>query len=119
MAAARTSRLRLLCAARHRLIAATVMAKIVATFVQLTSGRVAVNLIAGGGEAEMAADGLHHDHDERYALMDETVALMKRAWTSRAPFDWDGRFFTVQRGDVRPKPWQQPHPPLYIGGISP
>jgi len=24
----------------------------------------------------------------------------------------------VRRGDVRPKPFQQPHPPFYIGGIS-
>jgi alkanesulfonate monooxygenase len=118
MVAARTTSLTMLCAARPGLIAPTVMAKMVATFDQLTGGRVAVNLIAGGGEAEMAADGLHHDHDARYALMDETVALMKRAWASRAPFDWDGRFFTLRRADVRPKPLQQPHPPFYIGGIS-
>jgi alkanesulfonate monooxygenase len=134
MVAARTRSLTMLCAARPGLIAPTVMAKMVATFDRLTEGRVAVNLIAGGGEAEMAADGLHATggsagstgstgstgsaHDERYALMDETVALMKAAWAARAPFDWDGRFFTVRRGDVRPKPFQQPHPPFYIGGIS-
>jgi alkanesulfonate monooxygenase len=119
MLAARTTRLKLLCAARPGLIAPTVMAKMVATFDQLSGGRVYVNLIAGGGVEEMAADGVFFDHDERYEVMDETVTLMKLAWASRAPFDWAGRHFRVERADVRPKPLQQPHPPFYIGGISP
>jgi alkanesulfonate monooxygenase len=119
MVAARTTRLKMLCAARPGLIAPTLMAKMVATFDQLTQGRVYINLIAGGGVDEMTADGVFFDHDQRYEVMDETVTLMKQAWASRAPFDWEGRYFRVVRADVRPKPWQQPHPPFYIGGISP
>lgn len=119
MLSARTTRLKMLCAARPGLIAPTLMAKMVATFDQLSHGRVYVNLIAGGGIDEMAADGVFYDHDQRYEVMDETVTLMKQAWTSRAPFDWEGRYFKVTRADVRPKPFQQPHPPFYIGGISP
>lgn len=118
MLAAQTTTLRMLCAARPGLIAPTVMAKMAATFDRLSGGRLSINLIAGGGQAEMAADGLHYDHDERYALMDETVQIMKQAWASRTPFDWDGRFYTLRGADVRPKPLQQPHPPFYIGGIS-
>lgn len=119
MVAARTTRLKMLCAARPGLIAPTLMAKMVATFDQLTQGRVYINLIAGGGVEEMAADGVFFDHDQRYEVMDETVTLMKQAWSARAPFDFEGRYFRVVRADVRPKPWQQPHPPFYIGGISP
>ena len=119
MLAARTSRLTMLCAARPGLIAPTVMAKMVATFDHLSGGRVSVNLIAGGSAPELAADGAFYDHDQRYEVMDETVALMKAAWAARAPFDWEGRHFQVRRADVRPKPLQQPHPPFYIGGISP
>jgi alkanesulfonate monooxygenase len=117
--AAHTSRLTMLCAARPGLIAPTVMAKMVATFDHLSGGRVSVNLIAGGSEEELAADGAFYDHDQRYEVMDETVTLMKAAWAARAPFDWEGRHFRVRRADVRPKPRQQPHPPFYIGGISP
>jgi len=85
--AAHTSRLTLLCAARPGLIAPTVMAKMVATFDQLSGGRVSVNLIAGGSEEELAADGAFYDHDQRYEVMDETVTLMKAAWAARGTFD--------------------------------
>jgi alkanesulfonate monooxygenase len=117
--AGQTSTIKMLVAARPGLIQPTLMAKMIATFDQLTGGRVCINLIAGGGEAEMAADGVYLDHDERYEVMDETVTLMKAAWAARTPFDWEGRHFKVEGALVRPQPLQQPHPPFYIGGISP
>lgn len=116
--AARTRRLKLLLAARPGFVAPTVMAKMVATFDQLSGGRVMVNLIAGGGAAEMEADGLFLGHDERYALMDESVELMKRVWTSRGPVDFAGRHVRVRGARVLPRPLQQPHPPFYLGGGS-
>lgn len=117
--AGQTTTLKMLVAARPGLIAPTLMAKMIATFDQLTGGRVYINLIAGGGQEEMAADGIHLGHDERYEVMDETVSLMKAAWAAKGPFDWPGKHFQVTGGNVRPKPLQQPHPPFYIGGISP
>lgn len=119
MLAGQTSRLKMLVAARPGLIAPTLMAKMIATFDQLSGGRVYINLIAGGGLEEMAADGVHLGHDERYAVMDETVSLMKAAWAAPGPFDFHGEHFQVVGGNVRPKPLQQPHPPFFIGGISP
>jgi len=118
MIAARTERLTMLVAARPGLIAPTVTAKMISTFDQLTGGRIAVNLIAGGDRAELAADGLFHDHDERYELMDETVTLMKRTWTEPHPVTHHGRWFHVEDAIVRPRPFQDPHPRVYLGGIS-
>jgi alkanesulfonate monooxygenase len=118
MIAARTERLTMLVAARPGLVAPTVTAKMISTFDQLSGGRIAVNLIAGGGAAELGADGLFHDHDERYDVMDETVTLMKRVWTEDAPVDHDGRWFRVAGAIVRPRPYQQPYPRFYLGGIS-
>jgi alkanesulfonate monooxygenase len=118
MVAARTERLTMLVAARPGLIAPTVAAKMISTFDQLSGGRIAVNLIAGGGSAELAADGLFHGHDERYAVMDETVTLMKRVWTEQAPVTHRGKWFHVEDAVVRPRPLQQPHPRFYLGGIS-
>src|SRR3970282_945779 len=60
--AAKTTRIKLLGAARPGVISPTVMAKMVSTFDQLSGGRVSVNLIAGGSEAELAADGVHMPH---------------------------------------------------------
>ncbi|MFT7598730.1 MAG: alkanesulfonate monooxygenase [Acidimicrobiales bacterium] len=114
-----TSTIDMLVAARPGVIAPTVMAKMISTFDQLSGGRVRVNLIAGGGERESRADGVYLDHDERYEFMDETVTLMKQCWAEKRPFDFDGKHVKAENVDVRPKPLQDPHPPFYIGGISP
>ncbi|MFN0095663.1 MAG: LLM class flavin-dependent oxidoreductase [Dehalococcoidia bacterium] len=119
MMAAKTERLKMLVAARPGLMAPTVTAKMVATFDQLTAGRVMVNLIAGGGADEMAQDGVFLSHDERYEVMDETVELMKRCWTEDGPVTFEGKHHHVVNSVVRPKPFQTPFPPFYIGGISP
>ena len=118
MVAARTERLTMLVAARPGLIAPTVTAKMISTFDQLSGGRVAVNLIAGGDAAELAADGLLHGHDERYDLMDETVSVMKRVWTEPHPVTHHGRWVHVDDAVVRPRPLQRPYPRFYLGGIS-
>ena len=119
MISAKTTKLKMLVAARPGLIQPTVMAKMVSTFDQLSGGRVFVNLIAGGGQEEMKADGVYLAHDERYELMDETVQVMKRAWKETEPFTFQGKHVHVENAQVKPRPFQQPHPPFYIGGISP
>ncbi len=118
MVAARTERLTLLVAARPGVIAPTVTAKMISTFDQLSGGRVAINLIAGGSPTEMAGDGLFHDHDARYRLMDETVEIMKRVWTERSPVTHRGEHFTVEGAKVLPRPLQKPYPEFYLGGMS-
>lgn len=117
--AAQTTKLKLLVASRPGLVAPTVQARMAATFDQLSHGRLAINLIAGGGPDEMAQDGVYMSHDDRYAMMDETVEVMKAVWESTDPVDYTGRFFNIKGAVVRPRPYQQPHPPFYIGGISP
>ncbi|KXF56914.1 alkanesulfonate monooxygenase [Rhodococcus sp. SC4] len=118
MVAARTERLTLLVAARPGVIAPTVTAKMISTFDQLSGGRVAINLIAGGSPTELAGDGLFHDHDARYRLMDETVEIMKRVWTEDEPVTYRGDHFTVEGAVVKPRPLQKPHPEFYLGGLS-
>ena len=118
MMAARTERLKMLVAARPGFMAPTLTAKMISTFDQLTQGRVCINLIAGGGAAEMAADGCFLDHDERYEVMDETVTLMKRVWTETDPVTHHGKHFRVENAMVRPAPYQRPYPPFFLGGMS-
>lgn len=118
MISARTEKLKMLVAIRSGLIAPTVLAKMFSTFDQLSQGRIYANLIAGGGAAELEADGVFFSHDERYEVMDETVHLMKRCWTEAKDIDHEGKFFRVKKARVRPRPYQKPHPPFYLGGIS-
>jgi alkanesulfonate monooxygenase len=119
MVSAQTSTIDMLVAARAGFIAPTVMAKMLSTFDQLSGGRLRVNLITGGDSAEMAADGMFYDHDERYDVLTETVEILKDAWTRDEPFDVDGRYFTARGVNVQPRPVQRPHPPFYLGGMSP
>ena len=119
MVSALTERMTMLVAARPGLIAPTLQAKMISTFDQMSGGRLAINLIAGGGAAEMAADGVFFDHDARYEVIDEAVQLMKASWAAEGPLDWQGEHYRVEGALVRPRPFQQPHPPFYIGGISP
>ncbi|MGI9595020.1 MAG: LLM class flavin-dependent oxidoreductase [Acidimicrobiales bacterium] len=114
-----TTSIDMLVAARPGVIAPTMMAKMISTFDQLSGGRVRINLIAGGGVEESRADGVFLDHDQRYDFMDETVTVMKRCWTEIRPVDFDGEHVKVEKAVVRPMPVQKPHPPFYIGGISP
>ena len=107
-----------LIAARPGYIAPVQMAKMVATFDQLSGGRIRINLIAGQSETQIAADGIPLGKDDRYALMDEEVTILKALWTATGPIDFDGRFHTLKRSLVRPRILQQPYPRFYLGGAS-
>jgi alkanesulfonate monooxygenase len=119
MISAKTERLKMLVAARPGYILPNLMAKMVTTFDQLSKGRVLVNLIAGGSVPELAAEGIFYPHDERYEVMDETVTVMKRLWTEEQPVTHKGKHFELIESRVLPRPYQQPHPPFYLGGESP
>src|SRR5207253_3434716 len=51
----------------------------------------------------------------RVDRFDETVAVMKGLFAP-GPFSFTGRHYTITEHDGLPKPVQQPHPPIIIGG---
>ncbi len=116
--AGRTERLKFLVAMRPGFVAPTLAAKMSNTLDQLTQGRVLINVVTGGYPAELAADGDFLDHDERYARTQEFMQVVRKAWTERSRWDFEGRYYHVQGGNVYPRPYQQPHPPFYFGGAS-
>ena len=84
----------------------------------LTHGRIDVGIGKGTvyNEYEFVGHGLRsHDSRER---MEEAVEILERAWRE-APFHYDGKFHKVQVPALRPKPVQQPGPPLWRSVISP
>ncbi|MBW2413121.1 MAG: LLM class flavin-dependent oxidoreductase [Deltaproteobacteria bacterium] len=46
----------------------------------------------------------------------EAHDLIMKAWTSREPFTWNGRFNKQRYVNVWPRPIQKPHPPIWIPG---
>src|ERR1700731_1503397 len=108
--AARSSKIRPLIAARPGYINPVLLAKMISTFDQMSGGRICVNLIAGQNESEVEAEGIHHPKEERYALMEEEVSILKALWTAPGPLDFKGRFHTLSGAHMRPRPLQPPFP---------
>jgi alkanesulfonate monooxygenase SsuD/methylene tetrahydromethanopterin reductase-like flavin-dependent oxidoreductase (luciferase family) len=45
----------------------------------------------------------------------EAHDLILKAWTTHdGPFHWEGRFFNYRYVNIWPRPYQQPHPPIWI-----
>ena len=114
----RSRSIRMLVAARPGYIAPFLVAKMVATFDQLSAGRISVNLIAGQSEAESTAEGITAGKEERYERMAEEVRILKALWTSPGRVDVEGRFHRLEGARLVPRPFQQPHPRFYLGGGS-
>ena len=118
MAVAKTKRIKALVAARPGYVSPVQLAKMGATFDQLSGGRLSVNLIAGQSQIETESDGITLAKEDRYALMEEDVSIMKALWTARGPLDFNGRFHTLKGARITPLPLQQPYPRFYLGGGS-
>jgi len=116
--AARSSTIKPLIAARPGYINPVLMAKMIATFDQMSGGRICINLIAGQNESEVEAEGVRFAKEQRYALMEEEVSILKALWTASGPVHFAGKFHAITGAHVRPRPLQKPHPKFYLGGGS-
>jgi alkanesulfonate monooxygenase len=115
-AAAITSKLGFLVAHRPGFTQPTVAARQLATLDQLSGGRVAVHIITGGADEEMARDGDTGTHKaERYARTDEYLTILRQEWTAAKPFDHAGRFYEVRQAFSAIKP---DNLPVFFGGSS-
>src|ERR1700687_299291 len=95
-AASVTERLSFLLAHRPGFVAPPVAARKLATLDQLSNGRLAVHMIAGGSDADQAKDGDWTDHGARYRRSAEYISLLRRTWTEPAPFDHAGEFYRTR-----------------------
>ena len=112
-----TQRIKLLVALRTSLGAPVASARQAATLDQALKGRLLLNVVPGGDATELAADGIHLAHDERYANADEFLTIWRRLLSGET-VDFDGQHFQVKQGRNFFPPVQQPYPPLYFGGSS-
>jgi probable F420-dependent oxidoreductase len=92
-----------------------VTAKMIATLDQMSGGRVIVGIGVGWSEAEYSALGV--PFHERGARTNEYLHIWKACW---GPDDvsFAGKFFSFANMRINPKPLQQPHPPIWVGGSS-
>jgi alkanesulfonate monooxygenase len=87
-----------------------------ATYQRLSGGRLLLNVVTGGEEAEQRRFGDHLSHDERYARTGEFLNIVRGAWTG-TPYDFTGNHYRVEGATVMSPP--DPVPAVYFGGSSP
>ena len=93
-----------------------VLAKELATLDMLSGGRVEAGLGAGWVAAEYEGLGVPMDRPGvRIARLAEVVGVIKAHWGGE-PVDVDGTYVHASGFAGLPKPVQQPHPPIFIGG---
>jgi F420-dependent oxidoreductase-like protein len=93
------------------------LAKIAAGVDQISRGRLTFGIGAGWFEAEYRQYGWDFPSRPatRIAQMEEAVRLILAMWTQERT-TFHGKWFHAEDAILEPKPVQQPHPPLMIGG---
>lgn len=112
-----TQQMRFLVAVRPGLVSPGVAARMAATFDRLSGGRLLINVVTGGDPTELAGDGVHLSHDDRYRLTDEFLTVW-RAISQGEELTFKGDYLDVQGGKLLFPPVQAPYPPLWFGGSS-
>jgi probable F420-dependent oxidoreductase len=93
-----------------------VVAQDLASLDVLSDGRLEIGIGAGWNRMEHDAIGLPLEPAARRVdRLAEAVDVLKGCFAP-GPFSYRGAFYTLDSHDGYPKPVQQPHPPLFIGG---
>lgn len=96
-----------------------VLAKDAATLDLMSDGRFEAGIGAGWHEPEYHAAGIPFDPAPmRVKRLEEAVQIVKGLWRA-GPFTFEGRHYRITEMTGLPRPVQQPHPPLMIGGGGP
>ncbi|WPH22875.1 FMNH2-dependent alkanesulfonate monooxygenase [Variovorax paradoxus] len=116
-----TKNLKFLVAVRPGLHQPSLAARMAATFDRLSGGRLLVNLVTGGDQAELEGDGVYLDHAQRYEQSAEFIRIWReilaRSHSGQA-FDYEGRHLSVKGAKLLYPPVQEPYPPVWFGGSS-
>jgi len=78
----------------------------------ISQGRAEVGFVRGVPYEISAGNVNPVDMKERFW---EGADLITKAWTTHdGPFNWEGRYYHHRQVNVWPRPYQQPHPPLWV-----
>lgn len=84
----------------------------------LCKGRLDVGVGRGTiyNEYEFLGYGLRSDDSRE--RMAEALEVLTRVWTD-TPLEYKGKYFDVVVPELRPRPYQNPHPPIWHSAVSP
>ena len=92
-----------------------VQAKMFSSLDVLSGGRMICGV--GVGWLEKEFDTLGVSYAERGPMSDEYLEIFKVLWTQADP-EYHGRYYEIEGIQFSPKPVQQPHIPIWVGGHS-
>jgi probable F420-dependent oxidoreductase len=93
------------------------LAKSAATIDLLSEGRLDLGLGAGWYEDEYRAFGYPFGSaGDRFGILEETLEVLALLFGPEEPVTWEGRRFRLEEAYCRPRPAQDPRPPLWVGG---
>jgi len=87
----------------------------------MSGGRAELGIGAGWFDDEHRAHGIPFPSTrERFDRLEEQLAIITGMWTTPVGerFSHDGRYYDLTDSPALPKPVQQPHPPIIIGGYG-
>ncbi len=94
----------------------SVLARMAVAVDHISGGRVEVGLGSGWYEREHLENGFPFlDAKARFELFAEQVEIVVRSWTDET-FDHAGAAYVLADQTALPRPLQEPHPPLVLGG---
>jgi probable F420-dependent oxidoreductase len=92
------------------------VAEDVITLDLVSKGRVILGVGIGYQADDFRAFNVPMEH--RVALFEESVEILKKCWAGE-PFSFRGKHYTLEDVQIRPRPFQRPGPPLWIGASVP
>ena len=87
----------------------------IASLDRFSDGRFLFGIGAGWNREETELMG--GDFDHRWTQVRESILAMKELWTKEEA-EFHGRFYNFPPVKCNPKPVQQPHPPVILGGMA-
>src|SRR5204863_10082967 len=71
-----------------------------------------------GRSAAYELTGLGIDPRNTREMWEESLEMIPNIWTNQY-LDWEGKYWNVPSREALPKPFQQPHPPIWVAGLQP
>jgi alkanesulfonate monooxygenase SsuD/methylene tetrahydromethanopterin reductase-like flavin-dependent oxidoreductase (luciferase family) len=81
----------------------------------ISGGRLIAGMVVGGGPEYYSFSINPTQARERFR---EALDLIVAAWTREGPFEWNGKHYKIRYVNTVPRPYQKPHPPIWIPGVG-
>ncbi|MEK6877866.1 MAG: TIGR03560 family F420-dependent LLM class oxidoreductase, partial [Thermoproteota archaeon] len=94
----------------------SLLAKMASTLDAISNGRLEFGIGAGWFEYEYNSYGYPFDSaSARIEQLDESITIIKKMW-QKEKSSFKGKHYSIKNAICSPKPIQNPHPPIMVGG---